>query len=161
MVLKFHLIPGGFPEVSLMSFGNRSAMNGRCASGMTLPAVPLDLWKKRCHLMRRCVTRQFSSVCMNEPCLWSDAAHLLLVQRLVPEEGPYGRQRGAGLRSVTVPEGVDQASYRPLFSSRRHASWFPIVYIGDEKSISRHAPRGDRVGFVKPWMMDRHGPIFT
>lgn len=161
MVLKFHLIPGGFPEVSLMSFGNRSAMNGRCASGMTLPAVPLDLWKKRCHLMRRCVTRQFSSVCMNEPCLWSDSAHLLLVQRLVPEGGPYGRQRGAGLRSVTVPEGVDQASYRPLFSSRRHASWFPIVHTGDEKSISRHAPRGDRVGFVKPWMMDRHGPIFT
>lgn len=104
--------------------------------------------KKRCRLMRRCVTRQFSPVCMNEPCLWSDAAHLLLVQRPIPEGGPYGRQRGAGLRSVTVPEGVDQASYRPLFSSRRHASWFPIVHAGDEKSISRHAPRGYRVGFV-------------
>lgn len=74
--------------------------------------------KKRCHLMRRCVTRQFSPVCMNErtvpviwccasssgsaPCPWGGSIWTAAGSRIEVRHGPW-RCRSSEL-STTVQQ---------------------------------------------------------
>lgn len=132
MVLKFHLIPGGFPEVSLMSFGNRSAMNGRCASGMTLPAVPLDLWKKKVPLNEAlCDEAVFfglhertvpviwfrASSSGSAPCPWGGSIWTAAGSRIEVRHGPWR------CRSSELSTTVQQPATRFVIPNSLYRGW--------------------------------------